>query len=374
MRSRIIAFLHLLILFSLILGACSPTPIDIELEFSFTAPQGMPPWLTVYFTQPGANEEGGTLDEVVVRALDAARVSIDLVSFDFNLPSITRALGRAQKRGVKVRLVVDQVNGSLQLRASDAPDGRSYDALRAIRSLGIPMVNGGRSSGLMHSKFIIIDQTLLFTGSWNLSANDTYRNDNNLLAITSQRLIANYQAKFNEMFQNKRFGAQAKVGAQFPLVRADGFVVSNYFSTPDDVMEKLIAHVNRAQKSIDFMAFTYTHPGLAQAMLNRARAGVAVRGIIENRGASRGALVPLACAGLPVRLDGNKATMHHKVIIIDQEVVITGSFNFTGAADSDNDENVVIVKSPAVASKFINEMERVYNLGRAPDLLALQCP
>ncbi|MBW2972476.1 hypothetical protein KY359_05560, partial [Candidatus Woesearchaeota archaeon] len=60
------------------------------------------------------------------------------------------------------------------------------------------------------------------------------------------------------------------------------------------------------------------------------------------------------------RWDGNKANMHHKVFVIDNKTVVTGSFNPTSNADTKNDENVLIIHDPEVAQKFSEEWERVW--------------
>ncbi len=121
------------------------------------------------------------------------------------------------------------------------------------------------------------------------------------------------------------------------------------------------------------MAFTYTDEDLANAMIMRAKAGVDVAGVIENRGASQGVLVPLYCARLPVKTDGNPYTMHHKVIIIDGETVITGSFNFTNAADTANDDNVIIIHNPAVAALYEAEYQKLYSEGQTPSADEINC-
>ena len=138
-------------------------------------------------------------------------------------------------------------------------------------------------------------------------------------------------------------------------------------------MDKLIKLVNGAQKSIRFMAFTYTDKGLSDAMIARFKAGVDVAGVIENRGASQGALVPLACASVPVKVDGNKYTMHHKVIVIDEHVVITGSFNFTKSADTVNDDNVLVIDDASVAQQYLNEFNKLNAIATEPDPTKLNC-
>lgn len=333
----------------------------------------LPAWLNVYFSDPNPPDNiGKGIDQYVQQAIDAATTSVDVTSFDLNLPSLMNALINAQKRGVKVRVVYDSENGNNDLN-NDLTNNKAYDAIKTLSAAKIPLADGGRSNGLMHNKMVIIDGKLLFMGSWNLSYNDTYRNNNNLLRITDPKIIANYQAKFNESFVKKLFGAKAEVKVPYPTMAIDGVKVENYFSPEDEVMAKLVTLVGSAKKSIHFIAFTYTHADLSSAMIARAKAGVQVAGVIENRGASQGALVPLFCAKLPVKTDGNKYTMHHKVIIIDGEIVITGSYNFTKSADDSNDDNVLIIHSPAVAALYEQEYQKLYAIGETPVSSEIDC-
>ncbi|HUH98478.1 MAG TPA: phospholipase D-like domain-containing protein [Anaerolineales bacterium] len=334
-----------------------------------------PAWLKVYFTDPNPPDQlGNGIDQYVVAEVNRAQKTIDVTSFDLNLESFVEALVAAARRGVQVRVVYDGTNGSQALSASESPTGQAFDAVQVMKGAGIPLVNGGRSNGLMHDKIIIVDSQTLFMGSWNMSYNDTFRNNNNLLAITDPTLISNYQAKFNELFVEKRFGTKAQVGAPTPHMDIDGIDVFNYFSPVDHVTDKLVALVNGAQRSIRFMIYTYTDQGLAAAMISRFQAGVDVAGVIEDRGASQGALVPLACAQVPVKVDGNKYTMHHKVIVIDDSIVVTGSFNFTKSADTANDDNVIVIYDPAVARQYLDEYDRIEALAKDPDPAEIKCP
>jgi phosphatidylserine/phosphatidylglycerophosphate/cardiolipin synthase-like enzyme len=344
----------------------SCTPGSTEL------PAGMPSWLSVYFSDPNPPDQvNNGIDRFVTPVLKDAKKTIDVTSFDLNLPSVVNALVDAKKRGVAVRVVTDETNGTQTLKASDSPSGEQEDTLKTFSDAGIPVVDGGRSNGLMHNKVIIVDGATLFMGSWNMSYNDTFRNDNNLLKITDKTLITNYQAKFNELFVDKRFGTKAKVGAQTPQLTIDGTPVANYFSPVDEVVDKLVAQVNGAQHSIKFMMFTFTQKDITNAMIARSKAGVQVEGVIENRGASQGSAPVFACAHVPAKLDGNKYTMHHKVVIIDDKTVITGSFNFTQTANDANDDNVLIIDSPAVATLYNQEFDKVY--GQAKDQSGVDC-
>lgn len=377
----------LLVLYNLISGggnsAATPTVptggnTQIAVTAGATVPSAQPStgkdWLKIYFTNPTPPDQvGHGIDNDVVAEVAKAQKTIDVTSFDLNLPSFVNAVITAQQRGVKVRIVYDGKNGSQKLDAAQSPTGQDFDAVSVMQNAGIQLVDDGRSNGLMHDKIIIIDSRVLFMGSWNMSYNDTYRNNNNLLEITDPNLVANYQAKFNELFVDKQFGTRAKVGAQTSQLTIDGTRVLNYFSPVDNVMDKLVGLVNGAQTSIRFMIFTYTDQDLANAMIARYKAGIDVAGVIENRGASQGALVPLACAKVPVKVDGNKYTMHHKVIIIDNSIVITGSFNFTKAADTANDDNVLVIYDPSIAQQYLDEFNRVNSISKDPNPADLTC-
>jgi phosphatidylserine/phosphatidylglycerophosphate/cardiolipin synthase-like enzyme len=343
----------------------TPTPLPVIITPS---PGSLPSWLTVYFTNPNPPDDiDHGVDQYIIPLIENATRNVDVVSLDLNLPSLVDALVRAKERGVEVRVLYDGENGVQTLEADRSPTGKTYDAVEILDAAGIPLVNGGRSNGLMHDKFIVIDDQTLVTGSWNYSYNDTYRNNNNILVITDLTLIANYQAKFNELFAKKDFNIPSQIGAQVPVLNIVGVNVANYFAPADNVMDKLVALVGSAGSSVYFMAFTYTHPELVKAMVERHNAGVDVQGIFENRGATQGAIVPLYCAGVPVKVDGNKYTMHHKVIVIDRSIVITGSFNFTETADTANDENLIVIQSPALAQLYLQEYERLQVDARPPN-------
>jgi phosphatidylserine/phosphatidylglycerophosphate/cardiolipin synthase-like enzyme len=124
---------------------------------------------------------------------------------------------------------------------------------------------------------------------------------------------------------------------------------------------------------VRFMIFTYTDARLASAMIERFNAGVKVEGVIENRNAQYGVLSTLFCANLPVKTDGNKYTMHHKVIIIDDDMLVTGSFNFTQSADKANDDNILVIHSPAVAALYLDEFDKIYGIGNPPNPSDIDC-
>jgi len=90
---------------------------------------------------------------------------------------------------------------------------------------------------------------------------------------------------------------------------------------------------------------------------------VTVAGVMEDEQVNSNAgteFDPFKQAGLDVYRDGNSGQMHHKVMIIDESIVIFGSYNFTNSAETRNDENLLVIYNKGIATQFIAEFQRVY--------------
>ncbi|MCI0477438.1 MAG: phospholipase D-like domain-containing protein, partial [Anaerolineales bacterium] len=224
----------------------------------------------------------------------------------------------------------------------------------------------GNPKAIMHNKFVVVDRQAVWTGSWNFTTNDTYRNDNNGIVIQSAELARNYTATFEKMFGEKKFGAARQPGGTTPRLTIGGSAVENYFAPEDRVAEKIAARLKQAARTIDFMAFAFTDDQIGAVVLERAKGGVAVRGVFELTGSDTSASEygKLKNAGLDVRQDGNSFAMHHKVFIVDGKTVIFGSFNFSQNAEEENDENLLIIDDIPLAQTFAAEFARVYGQAR----------
>ena len=264
----------------------------------------------------------------------------------------------AHQRGVEVRVVVET-------------DNADEDAVIALEQAGVPLIDDQRESGLMHNKFVVIDRVWVWTGSWNMTENGTYRNNNNAVLVASPGLAENYAAEFEEMFKGG-FGPTSPADTRNPRIsiEIDGegksVEVENYFAPEDAAAAHIIAEISSAQSRIRFMAFTFTSKAIADAMLEQERAGIVVQGVIEDRNAENdySQYDRLKREIHDILPDGNPYIMHHKVIIVDDETVILGSYNLTISAEESNDENVLIIHDPAVAALFVEEFGRVYEAAR----------
>lgn len=341
-----------------ILSACQePTAVLLE-----PLPTGKPAekpqdlgQIGVYFSEAGsptADSYRGGADEVLTGAIDQARFRVDLAVYDLDLWSIRDALVRAHQRGVTVRVVVESD------RAEEAE-------IEALRSAGIPVV-GDQRRGLMHQKFVIIDQRDVWTGSMNFTLRGVYRNDNHLIHFRSPSLAENYTVEFMEMFEDQLFGDRIRDNTPHPKLEIQGGLVETYFSPDDHPQKRIIELIQGAEDQIKFLAYSFTSDPIAQAMIRCSERGVLVQGVIDTSqlySEMGSEWERLKKNGVDVRKDGNPEKMHHKFILIDGEIVIMGSYNFTESAEKVNDENVLIIHNAALGDIFDEEFQRVYRKG-----------
>ncbi|GAB4420871.1 MAG: phospholipase D-like domain-containing protein [Anaerolineales bacterium] len=309
-------------------------------------------WIDIYFTDPDsplAAQETGGVDEKLVQAIDSARLTLDIAIYSISLRSVRDAILRAHDRGVQVRMVMESGN-------------RDRSAPQVLEDAGIPIL-GDRREGLMHNKFVIIDRSEVWLGSMNFTYSGAYDDNNHLVHIRSSKIAENYTAEFEEMFVDDKFGDEIGSATPNPKTTIEGTLVETYFSPDDGVEARILDLLKGAQKSIYFMAFSFTSDPFGSVIREKAASGLTVAGVMEaeqiksNIGTEYD---PFAQASLDVYPDGNEGQMHHKVIVIDEEIVITGSYNFSRSAETRNDENVIIMYSKTIADLFMKEFQKVF--------------
>jgi phosphatidylserine/phosphatidylglycerophosphate/cardiolipin synthase-like enzyme len=323
-------------------------------------------WYEVAFTDPLYPDDpaahGGGLDERLVELIDRSRTTLDVAIYDFDLANVADAMVRASQRQVRVRMVTDTDT------LTNTRDEHIQAAFAKLKQAGIPIVDDRRQD-IMHHKFTVVDGEWVQTGSWNYTAGDTYRLNNNQLIVRSPELAANYTAEFEKMFSQRKFGPGKPRGAPHGPLSIGGARVESYFAPQDDVGERLVDLVNRQTgRGLRFLAFSFTFDPLGQAMIAQARRGASLQGVFETTGSNTpySEYGGMKEAGLDVYQDGNPYVMHHKVIVLDERLVAFGSFNFSENADRSNDENLLIVDDASLAQAFLGEHERVLARAKNP--------
>lgn len=431
----------------------APLPQDPEIQVYFNHNHAA----GADYTDPYLERQrpGDDLEAQIVEAIASARIRVDVAVQELRLPRIAQALVERQRAGVPVRVILehqyrpaisqipsatvaamgerDRARYDENLRLIDQNgDGNltpaeiaQRDAIAILEQAQIPIrddrADGSKGSGLMHHKFIIIDNQTVVTGSANFTLSDIHGdfaqpesrgNANNLLRIQSSALAQSFTQEFEQLWGQGPGGAKSRFGAQkvprepqpFHLGRS---TITLHFSPTSlqhrrhqkraltDANHVIRQTLQRATQSIDLALFVFSEQAIADGLLREYTEGVSIRALIDGSFAFRsysegldmlGVTLPerckveannnpwtraLATVGTPTLSPGD--LLHHKFALIDNHIVITGSHNWSKAANRSNDETLLVIENSTVAAHFKREFERLYQdarLGIPPELQA----
>lgn len=354
--------------------------------FSTESPSGTTGTMDVYFNKSvdisvarGENAQTVDIANKFLARIDSAKHSIDLALYSFSGgvgSTIATHLLSAKARGVKIRMIVENDN------AGTAPMTTMRNNVPFITDTFDP-INAG--NGLMHNKFAIFDfrdtssfaDDWVWTGSWN--ATDPGDNDDaqNSIEIQDKALANAYTMEFNEMWgsstdtpdaSQSRFGAR-KIDNTPHKFNIEGTPVELYFSPSDQTTLHIYETLSTATSSINICMLTFTRADLAGELVLKKAAGDKVRVVMDNNTDSGNQFSFFQTNGIDVHLKGSalgSGLLHHKYAVIDgenpkaDEIVITGSHNWSTSAETANNENTLIIHSPHIANLYLQEFKARY--------------
>lgn len=433
-----------ILLLVLTLSACQRVPFQIHRP----APLPQDPFIQAYFNQDESAEytdpyrkltrPGDNLEQVIVEAIAKAQSTVDIAVQELRLPKIAQALVERHQAGVKVRVILDNsysrpwsdftaaevaklpqrerehYNESLKLIDRDndgqlTPDEINQgDALVMLQNAGIPVIDdtadNSKGSGLMHHKFVVVDNTSVIVTSANftlsdihgdLTASQSRGNPNNLLNIDSFELADLLTQEFNLMWGDGPDGnPDSLFGVKKPFRPAQQVTLGNTTVTvqfsPTSATQLWSQSSNgligktlsTATQTIDLALFVFSEQRLADVLETSHQQGVQIKALIDPGFAYRyyseeldmlGVALANKCqyeannhpwqdsiatAGVPQLPRGD--ILHHKFSVVDEHAVITGSHNWSAAANTNNDETLLVIDSPMVAAHFEREFRRLY--------------
>jgi len=134
---------------------------------------------------------------------------------------------------------------------------------------------------------------------------------------------------------------------------------SVHFSPNGGCTQAIVQELDKAKVSILVQAYNFSHAEIAKALLKAQKRGVRVEVILDKgqRKIKYSSAKFFLNQGIPTKIDAAHGKNHNKIIIIDGETVITGSFNFTRAAEEKNAENLLIIRDKALAGKYVQNWE-----------------
>ncbi len=346
---------------------------------------------------------GDDLEAVIIEQINSATTSIDIAVQELNLSKIARSIIQQKNKGIRVRIVLEN---NYNIPTDKLPDKHG---LTLLKQNNIPIIDdtedGSKGSGLMHHKFMVIDGQKVLTGSANFTLSgihgdfdnlETRGNTNHILVINSPDLAQLFTEEFNYLWgdgvggkKDSLFGLKKpqRVSKTISLDRATitvKFSPDSPSSSWQNSSNGLISQTLQiANDSIDLALFVFSDQQIANTMEKEALEGVQIRALIDRSFAYRyysegldllGVEIlnkcryeknnrpwkqPITTVGIPSLAKGDK--LHHKFAIIDTYTVITGSHNWSNAANHTNDETLLIIYNQLVATHFQREFDSLYN-------------
>jgi phosphatidylserine/phosphatidylglycerophosphate/cardiolipin synthase-like enzyme len=278
------------------------------------------------------------MENALLGLIDGAQTGIDIALYGLDRQSIIDGLVAAHSCGVTVRFAGDD-------EAATAEYSAGYQALTTA---GITVITDTTTSKIQHSKFLVIDDSVVWTGSTN---------------FTDTVLASNHAAEFAEMWSASFH--EAKIVNTLQHIDYSDVALESYFSPTDLPACEVRFELAKAESTIHFAIFFWTDEVLSDRVIERLAAGVEVYGVWDQLGAANVSSKDeaLCVAGARIGIESLPGKVHHKFAVIDVEgedpVVILGSYNGTDAGAYDNDENTPILHDRDLARAYYAEWERL---------------
>lgn len=321
------------------------------------------------------------LEAVLVDFIDKAKSSLFVAVQELDSEPIAQAIIDARWRGVTVRMILEQDyiasdalpraaprQGETQAEAIWRVQWSEYrrpktartnrDILAALLRNAVD-VKADYNPKIFHQKFIVRDYSgktrktsSVLTGSTNFTRTGTHNNYNHIVIFNDYRICRAYLQEFEEI-RSGTFGELASRKDSLPATyNLNGVPVRILFS-PDNAPElEIVKQMLKCSRRLDFSIFTFSgSSGIDDAMAVLRAAGREIRGVFDPGQGRRdwAATHWLHDVGIEVVLPRREAgfgKLHHKLMVIDDAIVVGGSFNYTQPANDYNDENIFVMGSP----------------------------
>jgi len=139
-------------------------------------------------------------------------------------------------------------------------------------------------------------------------------------------------------------------------------ILGVYFSPKGGCEDQVLYWIDRANVSIHILIYSFTLDSISGKLIEAHQRGVEVRVVFEKQQVTEYSEYSiLKAAGISVRNDTNPDYMHHKVMIIDGILILTGSFNYSAHAEEENNENLIVIESTYVAGIYEDEFQKIWS-------------
>lgn len=293
------------------------------------------------------------LETAIVDFIDGAKKRLDVAVQELDNKAIADALVRARQRKCVVRIVLEGSYLSVnRARAKPYESGGSNESNRFIHDALLRAnmdVKTDFNPAIFHQKFIVRDGSAVLTGSTNFTPTGTGQNLNHVVIVHDRDIAKIYAREYKEIEQGHFGKLNEGHDPAPPRVDVSSVPIWVVFAPDHNPEMEIMKQMLTAKKRIDFAIFTFAlSSGIDDTMIALSGAGRKIRGALDGGSANQkwAATRPVKNAGAELHLvqkTDKLNKLHHKLMVIDEQVVVAGSFNYTGPATRLNDENVMIL-------------------------------
>ena len=310
----------------------------------------------------GPPELGGPddLEATIVAFIDRARDELCVAVQELEQASIAEALISARRRGVRVRVILERIYLGVDNPPDDpfGPGGENEENRRILVALlrSDIDVSVDLNPATFHQKFIVRDpngpssRAAVLTGSTNFTPTGLHENLNHLVTVGGKRTSGVFAGEFDEMWSGT-FGRLRERHDPTPAeYHPSGVRVKVLFAPEHGPEMEIMKQILKARERVDFAMFTFTDTsGIDDTLRAMAAPDLQIRGVLDGFQGNRDWAATRGLTGddnIAVHLSRNRGPLnklHHKLTVIDDQLIIAGSFNFTLPATRLNDENIVVI-------------------------------
>jgi len=307
----------------------------------------------------GPHQLGGpdNLQEVIVNFIDGAHKRLFIAVQELDSQPIAEAIIRAKQRKVLVKLVLEADYLLEKITAANPfLAGGENEVNRVLHDAVLRAninVHSDYNPDIFHQKFIVRDSNSVLTGSTNFTVTDTSANLNHIVIVHDRNVAKNYDQEYDEI-QQGHFGKLNEGHDPRPAeVMVSNVRVKILFAPDHNPEMEIMKQIAKAKQRVDFAIFTFaSSSGIDDQLVLAKQAGISIRGALFKSQANQtwSASETLKNAGLSLFFiprsglpEPRPRKLHHKLMVIDEQLIIAGSFNYTGPATQLNDENIIIL-------------------------------
>ncbi|MFO7881366.1 MAG: phospholipase D-like domain-containing protein [Kosmotogaceae bacterium] len=279
--------------------------------------------VSLYSTEIRFTKDNAVLDSLL-EIIESTEDELFIVAFSLDHPEIIESLNNLVEKGVHVEVIVD--DSTVQRTILLNPE---FDVLC------------DSSDALIHAKFIVSDKKNSVIGTGNFTLSGLEEGLNSFIFFDSSEIAEGLSDFFLALKNGNRATEFDNSNCAFYLLPSSDF--------KDKVLDRMI----KAKKSIFIAAYAFTDYDILSVMKLQSIKGIEIRCLVDSWTYDYGEIVSYLSNPFNVRRIGRDKSLHEKTMVLDREVVITGSANLTYSAYEKNRELVVIIRNKEVAKKFL---------------------